>query len=63
MFSIFLSEYNTAAKVVEHLQSYGIEEIFEGVGKTGVVALIRGGEPGPCVGLRYYFFWGVRHMP
>lgn len=45
-------EYNTAAKVVEHLRSYGIAEIFEGVGKTGVVALIRGGEPGPCVGLR-----------
>lgn len=45
-------EVKTALKVVEHLRSYGITEIFEGVGRTGVVALIRGGKPGPCVGLR-----------
>jgi len=46
-------EVQTAARVVEILRSYGITEIFEGVGKTGVVALIRGGcEDGPCIGLR-----------
>ena len=46
-------ENATAAKIVELLRSYGIYEIFEGVGRTGVVAMIRGGMgPGPCIGLR-----------
>mmetsp|Transcript_101214 Transcript_101214/g.198642 ORF Transcript_101214/g.198642 Transcript_101214/m.198642 type:complete len:413 (-) Transcript_101214:145-1383(-) len=45
-------EFKTAAKIVEILRSYGIEEITECVGKTGIVALIRGGEPGPCIALR-----------
>ena len=45
-------EVKTAAKVAELLRSYGITEIWEGVGRTGVVGLIRGGKPGPCVGLR-----------
>ena len=45
-------EHKTAAKVVEILKSYGITEIFEGIGQTGVVALIRGGEEGPCIALR-----------
>lgn len=45
-------EFKTAAKVVEILKSYGIEEIIEGVGITGVVALIRGKTPGPCIALR-----------
>ena len=46
------AEYKTAAKIVEILKSYGIDEIFEGVGRTGVVALIRGTTPGPCIALR-----------
>lgn len=46
-------EHATAAKVVEILSSIGITEIFQGVGVTGVVALIRGGGgAGPCVALR-----------
>ena len=45
-------EFSTAAKIVELLRSYGIDEIFEKVGRTGVVALIRGNEPGPCIALR-----------
>jgi metal-dependent amidase/aminoacylase/carboxypeptidase family protein len=45
-------EFITAAKVAELLRSYGISEVFEKVGQTGVVALIRGSEPGPCIGLR-----------
>lgn len=45
-------EVKTAAKVAAHLRSYGITEVFECVGKTGVVGLIRGGKPGPCIALR-----------
>lgn len=45
-------EVNTAAKIVDLLKSYGIHEIYEGCATTGVVAVIRGGEAGPCIGLR-----------
>lgn len=45
-------EVKTAAKVVELLRSYGITEIHERVGRTGVIALIRGAHPGPCIALR-----------
>jgi amidohydrolase len=45
-------EIVTAAKVVEILKGIGINEIWEGVGRTGVVALIRGDKPGNCVALR-----------
>ncbi|CAE7638651.1 cpsA2, partial [Symbiodinium microadriaticum] len=45
-------EVNTAARIVELLKSYGISEIWEEIGRTGVVALIRGGQPGPCIALR-----------
>lgn len=46
------AEFKTAAKVTEILKSYGISKIWEGVGRTGVVALIEGGSSGPCIGLR-----------
>lgn len=45
-------EIQTAAKVVEILRDIGIDEIWEGVGRTGVVAVIRGGKPGKCIALR-----------
>ncbi len=45
-------EVQTAKHIVEVLKSYGIEEIYEGVGLTGVVGIIRGGKPGPCIALR-----------
>lgn len=45
-------EYTTSAKVAEILRSYGIEEIYEKVGKTGVVGVIYGSQPGPCIALR-----------
>lgn len=45
-------ETHTAARVVEILRNIGIDEIWEGVGKTGVVALIRGAKPGKCIALR-----------
>jgi amidohydrolase len=44
-------EARTSAKVAEHLRSLGLE-VRTGVAHTGVVALIRGGRPGPVVALR-----------
>lgn len=44
-------EFKTAAKVAEHLKSLGIE-VQTGVAKTGVVGILKGGKPGPVIGLR-----------
>ena len=44
-------EFKTAAKVAEHLKSLGLE-VRTGVAKTGVVAILKGGKPGPVVALR-----------
>jgi amidohydrolase len=44
-------EFETAAKVADHLRSLGLEVETE-VAHTGVVALLRGGRPGPVVALR-----------
>ncbi|MET0636367.1 MAG: amidohydrolase [Chitinophagaceae bacterium] len=44
-------EFKTAKLVAGHLRSLGIE-VTEGVGKTGVVGLLKGGKPGPCIALR-----------
>ncbi len=45
------SEVKTAAYVAEHLRKLGIE-VKTGVGKTGVVGTLKGGLPGPTIGLR-----------
>ena len=45
------TEMRTAGIVAEHLRALGVEPIT-GVGKTGVVGLIEGREPGPTVLLR-----------
>src|SRR6516225_3077729 len=44
-------EFRTSKIIADHLRSLGIE-VKEGVGKTGVVGILRGAKPGPCVGLR-----------
>lgn len=44
-------EYNTAAYVAAYLKTIGIE-VQTGVGKTGVVGLLKGGKPGPVIALR-----------
>jgi len=44
-------EYHTAAYVAAHLKRLGLE-VKTGVGKTGVVAILKGGKPGPVVALR-----------
>lgn len=44
-------EVKTAKFVEEHLRRLGIE-VRTGIGKTGVVGILRGGQPGPVIGLR-----------
>lgn len=44
-------ETRTAKLVADHLRKLGIE-VKEGVAKTGVVGILRGGKPGPCIALR-----------
>lgn len=44
-------EKNTAAKIAGHLRSLGME-VKTGVAHTGVVALLKGGKPGPVIALR-----------
>lgn len=44
-------EYKTGEKIAEHLKSLGLD-VQTGVAHTGVVAILKGGKPGPVVGLR-----------
>jgi amidohydrolase len=44
-------EFRTAKIIADHLRSLGLE-VKEGVGKTGVVGVLRGSGPGPVIGLR-----------
>ncbi|MGC3948277.1 MAG: amidohydrolase [Chryseolinea sp.] len=44
-------EVNTGARIAEILKSFGLEVQYP-VAKTGVVALLKGGKPGPVVALR-----------
>ncbi len=45
------NEVRTAKLIAEHLRSLGMD-VTEGVGKTGVVGVLKGAKPGPCIGLR-----------
>jgi hippurate hydrolase len=44
--------HRTAARVAELLKGFGVDEIVTGIGRTGVVAVIRGRGPGRTIGLR-----------
>jgi amidohydrolase len=44
-------EFRTAKLISDHLKKLGLE-VKEGVAKTGVVGILRGGKPGPCIALR-----------
>ena len=44
-------EFKTAKLIADHLKKLGME-VQEGVAKTGVVGLLKGGKPGPCIALR-----------
>jgi amidohydrolase len=44
-------EFKTAAYIVDQLKGLGLE-IKTGIAKTGVVAILKGGKPGPVIALR-----------
>jgi len=44
-------EFKTARLIAEHLKRIGLE-IKENVAKTGVVGILKGAKPGPCIALR-----------
>ena len=44
--------HETAAWIVARLREIGVDEIHEGIARTGIVALIRGQKEGPVIGLR-----------
>ncbi len=44
-------EVRTAKIIADHLRSLGLE-VKEGIAVTGVVGILKGAKPGPCIGLR-----------
>lgn len=44
-------ETRTAKIIADHLRKLGID-VTEAVAKTGVVGILKGGKPGPCIALR-----------
>lgn len=42
----------TAAFVAERLRDFGVDEIHEGIARTGIVAIVEGRGAGPAIGLR-----------
>src|SRR4051794_27600564 len=45
-------EERTSRVVAERLRALGFDEVKTNVAKYGVVALLKGGKPGPCVAVR-----------
>jgi amidohydrolase len=44
--------HRTAAKVADLLKGFGVDEVVTGIGRTGVVGVIKGRGPGKTIGLR-----------
>ncbi|WP_282118252.1 M20 aminoacylase family protein [Ruegeria atlantica] len=44
--------HETAAFVADRLREFGVDELHEGIAKTGIVAIISGRGEGPTIGLR-----------
>ena len=44
-------EFRTSKVIENHLKSLGLE-VQTGIAHTGVVAILKGGKPGPLIGLR-----------
>jgi hippurate hydrolase len=42
----------TAAFVAERLRNFGVDEVHEGIARTGIVAIVNGQGEGPTIGLR-----------
>ncbi len=47
-----LVEHETAAFIERELRAFGFDEIRTGIGKTGILATLHGGKPGPVTLLR-----------
>jgi amidohydrolase len=47
-----MEEHETARFIISQLQPCGFDEIRTGVGKTGILATLKGGKPGPTTLLR-----------
>jgi amidohydrolase len=45
-------EFETAKLIAAHLKRLGFDEVREQVAYTGIVGVLKGGKPGPCVALR-----------
>ena len=45
-------EFRTGKLVADHLHALGLDEVKEKVAYTGVIGILKGGKPGPCVALR-----------
>jgi amidohydrolase len=44
--------HRTAGRVAELLRAFGVDEVVTGIGRTGVVGVIKGRGPGKTIGLR-----------
>lgn len=44
--------HQTSAFVAQRLRDFGVDEIHEGIAKTGIVAIVNGQGAGPTIGLR-----------
>jgi amidohydrolase len=42
----------TAAYVAERLREFGVDEVHEGIARSGIVAIVHGSKKGPVIGLR-----------
>jgi hippurate hydrolase len=49
---LLFDTHRTAGLVAERLRAFGCDEVVEGIGRTGVVGVIRGKEAGRTIGLR-----------
>ena len=49
---ILFDTHRTSAFVAEKLRAFGCDEVVTGIGRTGVVGVIRGKTAGPAIGLR-----------
>jgi hippurate hydrolase len=49
---ILFDVHETAAFVADKLREFGCDEVVTGIGRTGVVGLIKGSGDGPVIGLR-----------